>query len=275
VTEEIERLLAVMTRLRHPTEGCPWDVEQTFQSIAPYTIEEAHEVADAIDRNDFDDLKDELGDLLLQVVFHAQMANENQLFDFRDVVISITEKMIRRHPHVFGDGQASNPDEVIDTWEQIKADERAARVKASSDDSAMSGIAAGLPSLIRALKLQKRAAAHGFDWPDARMALAKFEEETHELEAELDSGADQDRILEEMGDILFTCVNVCRKLEIEPETALRRGNAKFERRFRHVERIAGTQGVLSLSSASLEELDRLWSQAKDEDRPSVPTAPAD
>lgn len=263
--DKIERLLAVMTRLRHPTKGCPWDVVQTFASIAPYTIEEAHEVADAIDRNDFEDLKDELGDLLLQVVFHAQMANERQLFDFRDVVIAITEKMTRRHPHVFGESQAANPDEVIDTWEKIKADERAARTNASPDFSALSGISRGLPSLIRALKLQKRAAAHGFDWPDARMALAKFEEETRELEAELDSGADQDRILEEMGDILFTCVNVCRKLEIDPETALRRGNAKFERRFRHVEQIASTEGTLSLSSASIEELDRLWSEAKTED----------
>lgn len=275
MSDEIERLLAVMSQLRHPTEGCPWDVEQTFQTIAPYTIEEAHEVADAIDRNDFADLKDELGDLLLQVVFHAQMARESQLFDFRDVVIGITEKMIRRHPHVFGDGQASSPDEVIDTWEQIKSDERAARSNNRSDNSALGGISTGLPSLIRALKLQKRAAAHGFDWPDARMALAKFEEETRELEAELDSGADRGRILDELGDILFTCVNVCRKLDIDPETALRRGNAKFERRFRHVERIAGTDGTQSLSSASLEELDRLWSQAKSEDLPADTPAIAD
>ncbi len=260
----IERLLAIMARLRDRERGCPWDAAQTFATIAPYTIEEAHEVADAIERGDLVALKDELGDLLLQVVFHAQMAAEAGLFDFAAVADAICAKLIRRHPHVFGAaaGAAPAPDVAAQTarWEQIKAEERQAGARGAA--SALDGIPASLPALKRALKVQKRAAVSGFDWPDAAAALAKFEEEARELGCEMASGAGAERLADELGDLLFTAVNVARKLDLDPEAALRMACAKFERRFRAVEALAGDAGPQALDA---EGLDRLWQRVKAEE----------
>ncbi len=239
----IQPLIEIMARLRNPVGGCPWDVEQNFASIAPYTIEEAYEVADAIERADMPALKDELGDLLFQSVFHARMAEEAGEFDFDDVVAAICTKMISRHPHVFGD--AEKPD-----WEALKAAERAER----ADDSALGGVALGLPALLRAEKLQKRAARTGFDWPDATGARAKVIEEM----AEVDGAQTRDAQEDEIGDLLFAVVNWARKLGIEPESALRRANAKFEHRFRHMENSAGQ----SFRALTLEEKEGLWLEAK-------------
>jgi len=240
----IEELRDIMARLRDPKTGCPWDVEQDFRSIAPYTIEEAYEVADAIERNDMDALRDELGDLQLQVVFHARMAEERGAFALKDVLASISAKMIRRHPHVFGDGDSPG-------WEEIKAAERARK---SDDDSALAGVAAALPALLRAEKLQKRAARTGFDWPDPDGAGEKIVEEMDEVrEAETDA----DRF-EEMGDLLFAVVNWSRKHGIDPEAALRAANLKFEKRFRAMEEMAGD----AFNGLSLDEKEALWVRAK-------------
>ena len=240
----IEELRDIMARLRHPETGCPWDVEQDFRTIAPYTIEEAYEVADAIERGDMAALRDELGDLQLQVVFHARMAEEKGAFDLKDVLDSISAKMIRRHPHVFGDGASPG-------WEEIKAAERAGN---SDDDSALAGVASALPALLRAEKLQKRAARTGFDWPDPAGALAKIEEEIVEVtEAE-----SIEHRAEEMGDLLFAVVNWARKLGIDPEAALRSANAKFEKRFRAMEDMAGD----AFTGLTLDEKEALWVRAK-------------
>ena len=240
----IEELRDIMARLRHPETGCPWDVEQDFRTIAPYTIEEAYEVADAIERGDMAALRDELGDLQLQVVFHARMAEEKCAFDLKDVLDSISAKMIRRHPHVFGDGASPG-------WEEIKAAERAGN---SDDDSALAGVASALPALLRAEKLQKRAARTGFDWPDPAGALAKIEEEIVEVtEAE-----SIEHRAEEMGDLLFAVVNWARKLGIDPEAALRSANAKFEKRFRAMEDMAGD----AFTGLTLDEKEALWVRAK-------------
>jgi nucleoside triphosphate diphosphatase len=239
----ITPILEIMARLRDPQTGCPWDVEQDFGTIAPYTIEEAYEVADAIARNDFAALKDELGDLLFQTVFHAQMANEAGLFDFQDVVDAISDKMIRRHPHVFGD--ADKPD-----WEALKAAERST----GDDESALAGVALGLPALLRAEKLQKRAARTGFDWPDPSGARAKIDEEIGEVEA----ASSADHREEEIGDLLFAVVNWSRKLGIDPEAALRRANAKFETRFRAME----AEGGAGFANLSLDEQEALWQKIK-------------
>lgn len=239
----IDQLLEIMAQLRHPEKGCPWDVEQSFATIAPYTIEEAYEVADAIERNDLPALKDELGDLLFQVVFHARMAEEAGHFGFDDVATAISEKMLRRHPHVFGD--AEKPD-----WEGIKALER----EGNADASALGGVALGLPALLRAEKIQKRAARTGFDWPDAEGAKAKIFEEIAEVEA----AADQDAREDEIGDLLFAVVNWARKIDIDPEAALRRATAKFDRRFRAMESMAGE----AFSGLDLEAMEALWQQAK-------------
>lgn len=239
----IDQLLAIMAQLRHPEKGCPWDVEQSFATIAPYTIEEAYEVADAIERNDLPALKDELGDLLFQVVFHARMAEEAGRFSFDDVAAAISEKMLRRHPHVFGD--AEKPD-----WEGIKALER----EGNDDASALGGVALGLPALLRAEKIQKRAARTGFDWPDAEGAKAKIFEEIAEVEA----AADQDAREDEIGDLLFAVVNWARKIDIDPEAALRRATAKFDRRFRAMESMAGD----GFSGLDLEAMEALWQEAK-------------
>ena len=263
MASDIRRLLDIMARLRDPDGGCPWDVEQTFATIAPYTIEEAYEVADAIERDDLDHLRDELGDLLLQVVFHARMAEEAGAFAFADVVTAICDKMIRRHPHVFADAEVHTAEAQTRAWEDHKAAERhAARTATGGADephSVLDGVPVALPAATRAAKLQKRAARIGFDWPDVRSAMAKFAEETGELEHELDTGGDPDRVEDEMGDVLFTCVNVARKLDVDPEAALRRANAKFERRFRRVENLAGPSAMLGMT---LDELEALWRRAK-------------
>jgi len=255
--EDIRELLKVMAALRDPKGGCPWDREQDFASIAPYTIEEAYEVADAIARNDMDDLRDELGDLLFQVVFHARMAEEEGAFAFNDVVRAIVEKMIRRHPHVFADEEVADAEEQTRAWELLKADER----KAKSQHSVLDGVTLGLPALNRAEKLQKRAARTGFDWPEIDGVLDKIHEELDEVKAEIIKG-DEAALSAEIGDLLFACVNLARYAGIDAESALRSTNEKFERRFRHVEQRVLEQGK-ELECASLEEMDALWNEAKE------------
>lgn len=255
----MDALLAIMARLRDPEGGCPWDLKQDFASVVPYTLEEAYEVADAIDRQDYDDLRDELGDLLLQVVFHARMAEERDLFDFADVAAAIGAKIVRRHPHVFGDASVSDAQEQTRAWETIKAAERAG--KGEADDSALAGIARGLPEYQRALKLQKRAARTGFDWPAPGPVLAKLAEELDEVRAEFEQGGGAQRIEEEIGDLLFVVVNLTRHAEVDFSRALRRANAKFERRFRHMESSARADGR-SLADFTLEDQETLWAHAK-------------
>lgn len=252
---EVSWLLDIMARLRDPDEGCPWDIEQTFDTIAPYTIEEAYEVADAIERGDLADLRDELGDLLLQVVYHARMAEEAGAFSFADVVETICRKMIRRHPHVFGDEQVEDASAQTVAWERLKAEERQA---GQTDPSHLAGIARGLPALVRAGKLGRRAASVGFDWPDAAGVIDKLHEELAELEADLD---DNERLQDEIGDLMFTLVNLCRHRGLDPERALRRSNAKFERRFRAMEQRLRA-GQQDLAEADAQELERLWRDAK-------------
>ena len=266
----IDRLLDIMAALRTPVTGCPWDLEQSFATIAPYTIEEAYEVADAIERGDLDDLKDELGDLLLQVVFHAQMAREANAFDFNDVAAAISEKMLRRHPHVFGDAQVSAPDAVKAQWEVIKAEEsreraerRASKGLAADNERFLDAVPAALPALLGALKLQKKAARVGFDWAETDAVIGKIREELGEVEAELaGSPVDRDRLEDEIGDLLFAVVNLARHLKVEPEAALRRTNAKFRRRFGHIEDQLRARGQ-SLEAASLDEMEAHWQAAKD------------
>jgi len=258
----INRLVAVMAQLRNPKGGCPWDLEQNFATIAPYTIEEAYEVADAIERQDMPGLRDELGDLLLQVVFHARMAQEAGQFDLRQVADGISEKMVRRHPHVFGDTVVATSEAQTRAWEDHKETERQAQAKAAGKPpSALDGVAAGLPALLRALKLQRRAARIGFDWPDARDVLAKMQEELDEIRAELDGGGKPERVLDEVGDLLFVCANLARHLDVDPEAALRHANGKFERRFRHIEQRLAGQGR-SLTDSNLDEMESLWQEAK-------------
>jgi ATP diphosphatase len=261
-SRDIARLLEIMAALRDPERGCPWDLQQDFASIAPYTIEEAYEVVDAIERGDLDHLKDELGDLLLQVVFHSRMAQERGAFDFGAVVEAITAKLLRRHPHVFGELGRQSPAEVKALWEQIKAEERraAALVAASPAPSALAGVPVGLPALTRALKLQQKASKVGFDWNDPRAVLAKIREEADEIEHALNNG-DTHAIASEIGDLLFAAVNMARHVTADPETTLRETNAKFERRFRFIEQKLAEEGRAP-SQASLTEMDRLWDQAK-------------
>lgn len=260
----LQQLLLIMTRLRDPQTGCPWDIEQDFSTIAPYTLEEAHEVADAIARGDMDNLREELGDLLLQVVFHAQMANEQGLFDFEQVAAGIVDKMIRRHPHVFPDGRldgetlAMESREVVANWDAIKKAEKAAR--GESHTRILDGITAGLPALARAEKLQRKAGKVGFDWNDPRAVIAKLREEIDEIEAELDSGTPAAKE-DELGDLLFCVVNLARHLDLDSEMALKKANAKFERRFAHIEDRLGEQGI-AFSAASLEQMETLWVEAK-------------
>lgn len=263
-SREIERLLAIMAALRTPQTGCPWDLEQDFASIAPYTIEEAYEVADAIQRGDMADLNEELGDLLLQVVFHAQMAREQDLFDFGDVVEAITTKLIRRHPHVFGEARNLPPAEVKALWAEIKAQEKAERARRqppAGPSSALEGVPAAMPALTRAVKLQEKAGRVGFDWNDIRMVLAKVREEADEIEAALDENAGQEALAAEIGDLLFAVANVARHAHIDAEGALRGANAKFERRFHYIEaRLKETDTVPA--DSTLEEMDALWNEAK-------------
>lgn len=256
----IDDLLAIMARLRDRERGCPWDIEQDFASIAPYTIEEAYEVADAIQRGALGELCDELGDLLLQVVFHAQMAREQGAFEFNDVVAAICDKMVRRHPHVFGDATVADAAEQTLRWEELKQAERAGR----ADASILGDIPRGLPEWIRARKLQKRAAGVGFDWPGATEVLAKLDEELGELRHEIDTGAARARIEDEFGDVLFVMCNLARKLDIDPGAALRGANAKFERRFRRMEQVAAARGE-ALAELPLAAQEALWSDARQAD----------
>ena len=259
---DISRLLDIMSRLRDRERGCPWDVEQTFATIAPYTIEEAYEVADAIERGDMVGLRDELGDLLLQVVFHAQMAREAGDFAFGDVVASICDKMVRRHPHVFGETRIDDAAAQTKAWEDHKQKER----EASGDASALAGIARGLPEWLRALKLQQRAARVGFDWPDVDPVFDKLHEELDEVRAELTAPErDMARLEDEIGDVLFVCANLARHAKVDPGAALRRANAKFERRFRRMEALAAERGT-SLKALDLQQQDALWDAAKAEER---------
>lgn len=272
---DIETLLDIMARLRAPGTGCPWDLEQTFQTIAPYTIEEAYEVADAIARDDMIDLKDELGDLLLQVVFHAQMANEAGAFAFGDVVEAIATKMVRRHPHVFGDTDATSPADVKVNWEAIKDEEKALRVEArraagypnetNQPESCLDGVPDALPALMRAEKLQKKAARVGFDWRNANEVIAKIEEEISEVRDAIHAG-NREAIADEIGDLLFAVTNLARHLGLDPEEALRQGNRKFERRFKTMERSLEA-AQQSLAEASLDDMEAAWQAAKtDESR---------
>ena len=263
---DISGLLAIMARLRDGESGCPWDVQQTFATIAPYTIEEAYEVADAIDRNDLPALKDELGDLLLQVVFHARMAEEQGAFAFRDVVAAISDKMLRRHPHVFAGAAVEDAEAQTRAWDEHKRLEREA--DGHADTSALAGIARGLPEWQRAVKLQHKAAKVGFDWPGPEPVIAKLHEEIEEVRVEFAAvaadpgdGVARDQLEDEIGDLLFVCANIARHARVDVGSALRRANHKFERRFRAMEALATADGV-ALSALSLEAQDRYWDRAK-------------
>ena len=271
-SRDIRRLIDIMAALRDPAHGCPWDVEQTFASIAPFTIEEAYEVADAIERGGTEDLREELGDLLLQVVFHARMAEEAGLFDFGGVVDAITTKLVRRHPHVFGDAKALSPSDVKALWGRIKADEKRAKLASSAigrqpqanRSGALDGVPLALPALSRAMKLQEKAGKVGFDWNDVRAVLEKIREEIAEVEAEIADGS-AEALSGEVGDLLFAAVNLSRHLKVDPEAALRGANAKFERRFTYIEnRLA--EGGQTPESASLDEMERFWVEAKAKER---------
>ena len=271
-SRDIGRLLAIMAALRSPKTGCPWDLEQNFTTIAPYTLEEAYEVADAIARDDLTDLKEELGDLLLQVVFHARMAEELGAFDFGDVVEAITSKLIRRHPHVFGDEGSQTPQAVEGLWERIKAQEKQAKAARGGAENAgaLAGVPVGLPALTRALKLQNKASKVGFDWNDPRAVLHKIREEANEIEAALDglapfpapqAGEGRVRAAGEVGDLLFAAVNLARHLRADPEAVLRGTNQKFERRFAAIEQALAADGKKP-QDATLAEMDALWEAAK-------------
>ncbi len=255
------RLREIMRRLRDPDRGCPWDIEQDFSTIAPYTIEEAYEVADAIEREAWGELRDELGDLLLQAVFHAQIAEDRALFDFDDVADGISDKMVARHPHVFGsESRDKSAEQQTRDWEAVKAAERAAKAQSGVLD----GVAVGLPALLRAVKLQKRAARVGFDWPDAGHVIDKIAEEAAELR-EAAEGLGPDKVEEEFGDLLFVMANLARHMKVDPEQALRRANAKFTRRFERIEALLAAKGKRPEDS-DLAEMDALWDQAKTEER---------
>jgi ATP diphosphatase len=273
--KDIGGLIEIMARLRTPGSGCPWDLAQDFSSIAPFTIEEAYEVADAIERGDFDDLRDELGDLLLQVVFHARMAEEAGHFGFGDVVEAISTKMIRRHPHVFETAEVRDAGAVKARWEAIKAEEkaeRAAKRGTAEEAGLLADVPARLAGLTRAVKLQKRAGSVGFDWNDPSAVIAKMREELDELEAEIDGGGDAARLNDELGDILFATANLARHLLLDPEAALRHANEKFIRRFAHIEQELRRRGR-SPAEATLEEMEALWTEAKASDTPPGAQAP--
>jgi ATP diphosphatase len=250
-------LLDIMRRLRDPDTGCPWDVQQDFSTIAPYTIEEAYEVADAIERGDLEDLRDELGDLLLQVVFHAQMADEAGAFDFGDVVESISDKLVRRHPGVFSDAEVATAEEQLSTWDRLKAEERDAR----GFRSALDGVPTGMAELQRSVKIQKRAGEVGFEWPSAEPVLDRFAEEIEELREALHAG-DRDRMQDELGDLLFLAANLARQMDLDPAAALRHANGKFDRRFRAMEQVAG--GADALRDMGLDDMEALWQRIKRE-----------
>lgn len=255
----IDRLLAIMAQLRDRKNGCPWDVEQDFSSIAPHTLEEAYEVADAIERKDMKSLREELGDLLLQVVFHSQMAKEEGIFSFDDVAQGICDKLVSRHPHVFGDAKIATSAEQVQAWEEHKAKEKAAA--GASPDDIFGGITLSLPAMTRAIKLQKRAEKLGFDWPQAELIFEKLDEEVRELRHVLDTKGSHDETLEEIGDMIFTCVNLARKLGVDPEEAVRFCNRKFINRVHYMQNQLELKR-LNIKSASFQELNDLWDQAK-------------
>ena len=257
------RLIAIMKQLRSPENGCPWDVKQNFESIAPYTIEEAYEVADAIERKDMEDLKEELGDLLFQVVFHSQMANEAGHFDIFDVATAISDKMLRRHPHVFAAKDERSAEQQTIAWEAMKAEERLGKSKGKEDVSALMNVPVNLPALLRAEKLQKRAARTGFDWSEASQIFDKLDEETREVKQAINEGH-QDNIEDEIGDLLFVCANLARRLNVNPESALKRANKKFERRFRAMEALAKRRGQ-NFDQLDLEAQDLLWRDVKQDE----------
>ena len=266
-SRDISRLIEIMAALRTPGSGCPWDLEQTYETVAPYTLEEAYEVADAIARGDLDQLKDELGDLLLQVVFHARMAEEEGRFAFGDVVEAITTKMIRRHPHVFADAEGKTVEHVQGMWERIKAQEKAeakAERGVAPAEGALAGVPAALPGLTRALKLQNKAGHVGFDWKDPRAVLAKIREEADEIEAEIEAG-DAAKAGAEVGDLLFAVVNLARHMDADPEGVLRATNVKFERRFGSIEKALAARGKTPEES-TLAEMDALWDEAKEAEK---------
>ncbi len=273
-SRSIQALLKIMAQLRNPDGGCPWDLEQDFKSIVPHTLEEAYEVADAIERHNLVDLREELGDLLLQVVFHAQMASEQQAFDFSDVVQGIVEKMIRRHPHVFGDEDSKTAGAVAGRWDQIKEQEKAAKLQAAAADgqdapaprSLLDDVPVVMPGLTQAVKLQKKAAKVGFDWPDTSLVIDKLNEEMLELSQEVTKEPrDTSKIEDELGDILFVYANLARHLGVDPEAAIRRTNQKFRRRFGRIEELLSSDDK-SFDEMDLAGLDRLWDQAKKEER---------
>jgi nucleoside triphosphate diphosphatase len=261
-SREISRLVEIMAALRSPETGCAWDLEQTFETIVPYTIEESYEIADAVARGDMNDLKEELGDLLLQVVFQSRIAEELGLFDFGGVVEAITQKLIRRHPHVFGTTRGVTRGEVKALWESIKRDEKSAKRAADPAlvESILTDIPLALPGLTRAVKLQAKAATVGFDWKDVRLVIEKLREETDEIEAALDTG-DSTAIMEEIGDLLFTVANLARHVKADPEAAIRQADTKFERRFRFIEETLARNG-LTPGDTALEEMEALWNDAK-------------
>ena len=262
---QINRLLSIMARLRDPKHGCKWDLRQTFETVAPHTIEESYEVEDAIQRMDYEDLKDELGDLLFQVVFHSQLATEHSYFNFHDVAAAISDKMIRRHPDIFPDAKIVRTEVENHTWESLKAKEREQKEKVIHKKvSALDGVAANLPALTRAIKLQKRASMVGFDWPDIAPVVEKLFEELSEVQEVLSGSMDTKRLIDEIGDLLFTCVNLARHCEVDPETALRQANRKFEQRFKRVEALMDSEMVGS-KKALLEEMEALWEQVKQEE----------
>jgi len=257
----IERLRAVMAALRDPETGCPWDLQQDFSTIAPHTIEEAYEVAEAIAQDDMRELRDELGDLLFQVVYHARMAEERGAFDFDDVATAIADKMIRRHPHVFGEGRAEKPEDVSGIWEEVKQQERARRAGAGEAPSVLDGVPLALPGLTRAWKLHRKASRAGFDWSSPQEVFAKIREELDELEAEVVGGEPPERIADELGDVLFTVTRLASFVDQDPEAIMRSAQRKFTRRFKYMEarlREAGRE----ISDASMEELGQLWAAAK-------------
>ncbi|GAA0781022.1 nucleoside triphosphate pyrophosphohydrolase [Roseibium denhamense] len=268
-SRDIARLIEIMAALRTPVTGCPWDLEQTFETIAPYTLEEAYEVADAIHAKDYVNLREELGDLLLQVVYHARMAEEEQHFDFEDVVEGITKKLIRRHPHVFGDETGEKPELVKGIWERIKAEEKAERKAARAAEGIpepktgfLDDVPSAFPALLEADKLQRRASKVGFDWNDPRLVLDKIREETHELDAELSAPEpDRDKIAGELGDTLFALANLARHLDIDPEEALKRTNRKFRTRFSAIEDQAAASGT-TLDAMTLDQMEDAWQAAK-------------
>lgn len=265
--QSIQQLIEIMRALRDPESGCPWDLKQTFQSLIPYTLEEAYEVVDAIERNDFDDIKSELGDLLFQIIFYCQLAEEQDLFDFNGVAQTISEKLTRRHPHVFSDTKIKNAEEQTKEWEKLKQLER--KSKASSDLSNLSlldGVSRTLPSLMRAEKLQKRAAREGFDWPNIKGAIAKIYEELDEVKQELDTDRQEQELIEnEIGDLFFSCINVSRHAGVDAEQCVRKANLKFERRFRELEKVAKDKG-LQVNEINTDGLEKLWQEVKSREK---------